>query len=130
MPVSVQTKTGDKTGELIATTDLEVQSRKLGYRDDYRWMLRDIIEFGGDLVLQSFASTQQRFRPGATMDPAAAYARFEFLRSIASEEELGAALSEVTRQPHQAWVPEAETTPTTRGFPIGSRAVANCRVPV
>ncbi len=38
---------------------VEVQSRKLGYLDEYRWMLRDLADEATSLLLERFAPTVQ-----------------------------------------------------------------------
>ena len=41
---------------------LEARSRKLGYLDEYRWMVRDLADQMSEVVMNRFAPTEQQFQ--------------------------------------------------------------------
>jgi len=106
-------------GALAGTAELEVRSRKLGYLDDYRWMLNDIAATSAELLMERFAVAQQYFKAERLSGAGTAYGRFEFLRSIVSSEALGAAWEQVMHRPHHEWVLEPELMSAAGGVPAG-----------
>jgi predicted component of viral defense system (DUF524 family) len=95
-------------GVELGALEIEVRSRKLGYEDEYRWMLRDIAEGMTELVMDRFAASEARFAPDETRDAVTLYERFAFLRSLLESEAFQVALREVLRRPHTAWATESE----------------------
>lgn len=89
--------------EVLGELELEVRSRKLLYRSEYRWMLRDIADQMTELLMQRFASSAAFFRQDSTRDAVTLYQRFEFLRSLLTSEVMDRALKEIARRPHVAW---------------------------
>jgi predicted component of viral defense system (DUF524 family) len=105
----------------LGRLDVEVRARKLNYRSEYRWMLRDIAEQMTELVMDRFAPTAAVFAPDETRDAVTLYQRFAFLRALLTSETFQAALSQILRRPHVAWEDLQETV--TAGQPL--RAGAN-----
>lgn len=121
-------------GNRIGTTRLEVRSRKLNYLSEYQWMLRDIADTFGALLLQAFASSEQRLEVDASKDSESLYQRFAFLKSLLLCEEFSASIERVLHRPHSAALPIEEIRKPTAGLRGGSwlnRAVARSgpRVP-
>ncbi|MDO8331078.1 MAG: DUF2357 domain-containing protein [Fluviicoccus sp.] len=110
--------TGLNTGRLalVAKTELpdgptgkaavEVRSRKVSYREDYRIMLEDITDQCMDLLLQLRAPTSLRLVPDAGSTPQTITQRFAFLKAIIGSENFQNALRRISSHPHQCWEPE------------------------
>lgn len=105
---------------VIAETELEVRSRKLAYRSEYRWMLRDIAGQMAELLMRQFAASAALFKPDSTRDAVTLYERFEFLRALLASEAIGRAFQEVVRRPHVAWEDRNERVPA--GQPLRASA--------
>ncbi|HQN57859.1 MAG TPA: DUF2357 domain-containing protein, partial [Saprospiraceae bacterium] len=67
--------------------DLEVQSVKSGYRDDYRDMLELITEKCTDLLLRANSPVSQHFEIDYTRDGQSLYQKFAFIKSVIGTEE-------------------------------------------
>lgn len=87
----------------LGDLELEVRSRKLTYRLEYRWMLRDIANQITELVMDRFAVSGLTFGQDPTRDAIMLYERFAFLRELMTSETFQSALAEITRRPHVAW---------------------------
>lgn len=83
--------------------ELEVQSVKSGYRDDYRDMLELITEKCTDLLLQADSPVSQYFEIDYTRDSQALYQRFAFIRSIIGNDEFAEAIHRVVTAPVTKW---------------------------
>lgn len=116
LPVIVTRKEGEELGR----TELEVRSRKLEYREHYRWMLRDLAEGFAELLMQRFAPTRQRFAIDPETDARTLYQRFAFLRSLVESEVFDGAIQQVLRRPYRTWRVEEEHRPPGRGMPASS----------
>jgi uncharacterized protein len=89
--------------QVLGRLEIEVRSRKLTYRSEYRWMLRDIAERMTELVMDRFAASEARFAADEARDAETLYQRFAFLRALLDSEAFQVALAEVLRRPHTAW---------------------------
>ena len=118
--VEVQVTTG--TGGQ-GTFRIEVRSRKLGYLDEYRWMLEDLTEVCTDAVLQHFAAAEHSFKPDPDLPAATLYQQFAFLRGALRNEVLAEAVARVLAQPHVEWRSIIEQRHVSRGAP-GSSSLA------
>ena len=103
----------------LGAAEIEVRSRKLNYESDYQWMLRDVAETSAELMLERFAATKRAFVPSTPTGFPSAYGQFEFLKSIASRDALGAALEQVQNRPHHTWDLEPELKPARHGVAAG-----------
>lgn len=108
-------------GRPLGTTAVEVRSRKLGYLEDYRWMIRDIATAMSEVVMERFAPTEQRFAPDHARDAATLYQRFAFLQNLIVGETFEAAVSHVLGRPHHGWISVEERRSPGRGAPGSSR---------
>jgi len=89
-------RTGNYTGTLpvrifageleLGQVSFEIRSRKLDYRNHYRWMLENITETFSEIVMERFAPTEQRFRIDQKQDAKTLYQRFAFLKSLISSD--------------------------------------------
>ncbi len=100
---------------------VEVQSRKLGYLDEYRWMLRDINDEAASLVLERFAPTRQRLIDDWTREPRSAYERFIHLQALFADPSFEQAVRYVTSRPYVEWAEQVELRMPTQPMRGGSR---------
>ncbi len=96
------------TGEQYSV-DLEVQSVKAGYRDDYRDMLELITEKCTDLLLQANSPVSQHFETDYTTDSRTLYQKFTFIKSVISTEEFAEAVHRIVKAPVTKWKDIAES---------------------
>lgn len=87
--------------------ELEVQSIKTGYRDDYRDMLELITEKCTDLLLQANSPVSQHFEIDYTRDSQTLYQKFAFIKSVIETDEFTEAIHRIVTAPVTKW---AETT--------------------
>ncbi len=107
----------------LAEAAVEVRSRKLGYLDQYRWMLDDIASIATELALQRFAATEQRMGLDAELDATTLYQRFCFLKSAILGERLANAFAVIAGRPHVEWERVTDEVKPNRGV-RGSSLVA------
>lgn len=113
----------DEADTLLGTAAVEVRSRKLGYRDDYRLMLEDITERCIDLLMDLRAPTALRAAPDPGHSPKTMAQRFAFLKALLGSPQFQNALHRVASHPHQRWEPEETTIDTRRGFRPSARSL-------
>src|SRR5690625_4711044 len=104
----------------LGTVAFEVRSRKVDYLSQYRWMLRDIADSMAELIMQSFASAEQRFSIDATRDAAILYQRFAFLKSLIMDEALTDAITHIVYRPHREWIEAREWRHPSQPIPASS----------
>jgi predicted component of viral defense system (DUF524 family) len=110
MPVRVFLNENE-IGQLV----FEVRSRKLRYRSEYRWMLRDIAECMTEVVMERFAAAEQAFTFDDTRDAVMLYERFAFLKSLIRNEEFEGAATRIIYTPHVVWKEVREPLLAGRG---------------
>ena len=113
----------DAAGNIVGRATLEVRSRKLSYRNDYRRMLEDITEQCVELLMELRAPAAMRIAPDSGRTPETINQRFAFLRALIGSRQFRDALHRITTHPHQRWEPEETTCDTRRGFRPDARAV-------
>ncbi|MEZ5009601.1 MAG: DUF2357 domain-containing protein [Chitinophagales bacterium] len=92
-----------KNLEKCTSIELEVQSVKSGYRDDYRDMLELITEKCTDLLLQSNSPVSHHFDVDYSKDSQTLYQKFAFIKSIISSEEFKDAVHRIVTAPVTKW---------------------------
>jgi len=95
------------TSEELCKIDLEVQSVKSGYRNDYRDMLELITEKCTNLLLQANSPVSQHFEIDYTKDSQTLYQKFAFIKSVIGTDEFTEAIHRIVTAPVTKW---AETT--------------------
>ena len=100
---------------------VEVQSRKLGYLDEYRWMVRDLNDEAASLVLERFAPTRQRLTEDWTRKPRSAYERFIHLQALFADPRFEQAVAFVTNRPYVEWAEQIELHMPNQPMRGGSR---------
>ena len=89
--------------EKCKSIDLEVQSVKSGYRDDYRDMLELITEKCTDLLLQSNSPVSHHFDVDYSKDSQTLYQKFAFIKSIINSVEFKDAVNRIVIAPVTKW---------------------------
>ncbi|MHB1185187.1 MAG: DUF2357 domain-containing protein [Desulfobulbia bacterium] len=122
-------------GHLAGRTAVEVRSRKVGYRDDYRRMLEDITEQCVALLMELRAPSAMRVAPDPGRTPDTLHQRFAFLRGLLGSRQFLDALHRIITQPHRCWKPEETVRDMRRGFKPDAKtqrhlARASRRVPL
>lgn len=125
----------DETGTVLGAAALEVRSRKLSYREDYRQMLEDITDRCIDLLIELRAPTAMRAAPDPGHEPRTLAQRFAFLKAQLGSPSFQNALHRIVSHPHQRWEPEETMIDTRRGFRPSARSLremarATRRVPL
>lgn len=87
---------------------LEVQSIKSGYRDDYRDMLELITEKCTDLLLQTNSPVSQHFEIDYTKDNQTLYQKFSFIKSVIGTNEFTEAIHRIITAPVTKWTETSE----------------------
>lgn len=88
--------------------NLEVQSIKSGYRDDYRDMLELITEKCTDLLLQANSPVSQHFEIDYTRDSQTLYQKFAFIKSVIGTDEFSEAIHRIVTAPVTKWTETTE----------------------
>jgi len=88
--------------------ELEVQSIKSGYRDDYRDMLELITEKCTDLLLQANSPVSQHFEIDYTKDSQTLYQKFAFIKSVIGTDEFAEAIHRIVTTPVTKWTETTE----------------------
>lgn len=96
-----------QTSQEYCKVELEVQSIKSGYRDDYRDMLELITEKCTDLLLQASSPASQHFEIDYTKDSQTLYQKFAFIKSVIGSDEFAEAIHRIVTAPVTKWT---ETT--------------------
>lgn len=96
------------TGRRFESILLEVQSAKIGYRDDYRNMMEFIAERCTELLMRSNSPVSQPFDIDHETDGQILYQRFAFIKSIISTEEFAGAVHRIVTNPVTRWTEESD----------------------
>jgi predicted component of viral defense system (DUF524 family) len=106
------------TSEELGKLELEVQSIKSGYRDDYRDMLELITEKCTDLLLRANSPVSQHFDIDYTRDSQTLYQKFAFIKSVIGSDEFAEAVHRIVTTPVTKWTEtnEEKDIRSTRRF--------------
>lgn len=92
-----------KNLEKCTSIELEIQSVKSGYRDDYRDMLELITEKCTDLLLQANSPVSHHFDIDYSKDSQTLYQKFAFIKSIIGSSEFKDAVHRIVTAPVTKW---------------------------
>lgn len=106
----------DEAGEIVGRAALEIRSRKVTYRYDYRRMLEDITEQCVALLMELRAPAAMRVAPDPGRTPDTLHQRFAFLRGLLGSRQFRDALHRIVTHPHRRWEPEETVHDMRRGF--------------
>lgn len=90
--------------------NLEVQSIKSGYRDDYRDMLEFITERCTDLLLQASSPVVQHLEIDYTIVSQTLYQKFAFIKSVIGTDEFSESVHRIVSAPVTRWTETKEET--------------------
>lgn len=122
-------------GDIAGHAALEIRSRKVTYRNDYRRMLEDITEQSVALLMDLRAPAAMRVAPDPGRTPDTLHQRFAFLRGLLGSCQFRDALHRITTHPHRRWESEETAHDMRRGFKPNAKtqrqlARASRRVPL
>ena len=103
-----------REGQRVGSARVEVRSKKLDFRSDYRRMLDDIANVSLDLLLSLFSPSSVAVDFDLSKDSEGLQQRFFFLRSLIDSAEFRAAIQQILAQPHSRLVPSQEERLTSR----------------
>lgn len=90
------------------TIELEVQSIKTSYREDYQFMLNEIAEKCTDLILQANSPVSHTFETNPESDNETLYQRFAFIKAMIESEDFENAIQRIIISPVTKWQNEFE----------------------
>lgn len=93
-----------KTGIDAGFVELEVQSVKTGYRQDYRDMLEFITEQCTALLMQSNSPSSHYFESDYSNNSRTLYQRFAFVQSVIGSVEFAEAVHRIVTSPVTRWI--------------------------
>lgn len=96
------------TSEERYKIELEVQSLKSGYRNDYRDMLELITEKCTELLLLANSPVSQHFEIDYTQDSQTLYQKFAFIKSVIGTDEFAEAIHRIAIAPVTKWTETTE----------------------
>lgn len=91
------------TSNAVGSVNIEVRSRKIGYRTDYRFMLKEISEKCVDLILQSTSLTNHSVTADASRDSRSLYQQFTFVKSAINSSEFMESVHRILTMPVTRW---------------------------
>lgn len=97
-----------ETSRECCKIELEVQSIKSSYRDDYRDMLKLITEKCTDLLLQASSPVSHHFEIDYTRDSQTLYQKFAFIKSVIGTDEFAEAVHRIVTVPVTSWTETTE----------------------
>ncbi len=92
-----------KNDKEVGKVELEVQSLKSGYRDDYRDMLELITEKCTDLLMQANSPVTHNFETDFEKDNETLYQKFAFIKSIIATDEFAESVHRIVSSPVTQW---------------------------
>lgn len=93
---------------------LEVQSKKTSYREDYQYMLNDITSKCTDLIIQANSPVSHSFEIDPKTKNKTLYQRFAFISSIINSEDFEDAVQRIVTSPTTNWTEESELTDASK----------------
>lgn len=121
LPFTVFEKGDSK--KIVAEAAVEVRSRKLDYREDYRFMLDDIASRCNDLLMNIRSPSMARLATDPVRDQESISQRFAFIGSILKSKEFRDSINRILKMPHRKYVEESDERAIERGVKIGSRTL-------
>jgi len=94
--------------EQLFKIKLEVQSVKVEYKEDYRFMLESITERCTDLIMQIDSPITQHFETNFDTNSQTLYQRFSFVKSLIESLEFEEAIQKIVSNPTTKWEEEHE----------------------
>ena len=83
----------------VGQVDLQVRSKKIGFRDQYHKMLEDIAREAAELVMSSSEATYQKYEVDPSQDKRTRYEQFAFVRSLLQSDAFVSAMGRICNSP-------------------------------
>ncbi len=124
--------TGLKTGRLdlvlknhlglsISRASLEIRSRKISYRNDYRIMLEEITEYSLDLLSDINSAAVSRLKPEPGNTAESIHQKFAFLRSLLDSHGFVDAVKRILSHPNHLLIKQVKIVSSSYGFRPNSK---------
>lgn len=84
---------------VVGRVELQVRSKKVDFRTEYRKMLEDIAEAAAELAMSTSEFTYQKFEVDPSLDRKTRYEQFSFVRSLLGSESFKAAIGKISSSP-------------------------------
>ncbi len=91
------------TNDIVGKVELEVQSEKASYREDYYKMLEDITNYYTELVMLQGSPTTKSFMVDENLSSQTLYQKFSFVRSIVESENFIESIHKIQSNPIRKW---------------------------
>lgn len=118
-----------KDGETTGLARVEIRSKKIGYRDDYQAMLKDIADYSIELLLRLPAQTETKLTTDLCSEPESIQQRFFFIRALLTSRDFNDAIEQIVARPHVSLKITYDSVLSRKGFRGGRRAVNSQPVP-
>lgn len=92
------------------------------YRENYRFMLKDITAKCTELLMQINSPVEQNFETDFSRDSGTVYQRYSFVSSVINHKDFEEAILKITSSPKTEWNTEAEVTDIRRIRRFGNAA--------
>ncbi len=106
----------DKEGVIAGWGEVEVRSRKVSYRGDYRQMLEYITDQTVDLLHEIRSPSHMSLLPDPGKSPETIAQRFAFISSLLTRRQFHDAIQRLTMNPHCCCEPFEHISETQKGF--------------
>lgn len=113
----------DQEANRKGNLNIEIQSIKSEYRQDYRYMLECITEKCTELIMQIESPVSQNFETNFDVDSETLYQRFSFVKSVIDSVEFEEALQKIISSPATKWVTETEEKDVRNIRQFGRRGI-------
>jgi predicted component of viral defense system (DUF524 family) len=113
----------DKCENLKGFINIEVQSVKSEYREDYRYMLESITEKCTDLIMQIDSPVNQQFETNFDVDSLTLYQRFSFVKALIDSREFEESIQKIVSNPTTKWQTENEQIDIRNSKRLGQKAI-------
>ncbi len=113
----------DKNENLKGLVNIEVQSVKSEYREDYRYMLESITEKCTDLIMQIDSPVNQQFETNFDVDSLTLYQRFSFVKALIDSREFEESIQKIVSNPTTKWQTENEQKDIRKIKRLGQKGI-------
>lgn len=103
-------------GIIVARSAIEIRSRKLTYKEDYRKMLENITDHGIELLMDLRSPSRFKVVSDPGKSPQTISQRFAFLQGLIGSKSFQDALHRIISHPHQSWGAKDSILNIRRGF--------------
>lgn len=120
---TIRLRINDQEFNPVGHVDIEIRSRKLGYRTDYQQMLHDITQHCFDLLQNWQAPSKIHVVPEIAKDANTLGQQFAFIRSLLNNTAFEQALHRVISNPYETWLKHETPQSIHRGLKPSSKVI-------